>query len=342
MALSVELPDVHKTDSYFMVIQMNHDTGSLLSQSNQAYHFSKRQRNMNSSMSTARSSSPSSDGTTSNSCRGPLQSPSVEHLLVPESAQESHLKKANASHGPTGWSTSCSSVHLGTLNPLIQKLDDQPDYPYPEPSLSLKVDSPALAPSVTNSKPLQSSPLDFAHPAGLDHGEKLEIPELEVPYSEVSADASVPLSLALRQLELWDEVPSDFPQQVALFLAQDAGQEAQVKPDPRVSLNEEETFTELKRAGYEEEQEEEEEEVITIQLDLNAEVAASIQTSISQHSTEEKLIAYIEAPRLLAEELQRLTVKSSIIDGLPSIDSVLQSTPTRKLVLRVQLFREVI
>ena len=269
----------------------------------------------------------------------------MEHLSVPGLLQESHFEKANASRSPIEWSTSSSSVHLGILNPQVQRLDDQPDYPYPEPFPPVEVSSPVLASSLTNPNPLQSSPpLEFAHPAGRDHGEQPEVPAPEGPHSEVSAEASVPLSLALRQLELWDEVPPEFPQQVALFLAQGARQEPQEKLGPEISVNrEEEAFTELKRIGNEEEQEEEqEEEVVTIQLDLDPEVATAIQASILQYSTEEKLIASVKASRTLAEELQRLTVKSSVVDGLPSIDSVLQGTRTRKLVFGVQLFREVI
>ena len=177
----------------------------------------------------------------------------MEHLSVPGLLQESHFEKANASQSPTEWSTSSSSIHLGTLNPQVQRLDDQPDYPYPESFPPVEVSSPVLASSSTIPNPLQSSPpLEFAHPAERDHGEQPELPAPEGLHSEVSAEESVPLSLALRQLELWDDVPPDFPQQVALFLAQGAGQESQAKPGPEISVNRgEEAFTDLKRIGNE-------------------------------------------------------------------------------------------
>lgn len=297
---------------------------------------------MNSSSSTVRSSSPSSDKTARTSHQDSLQSRFTEHLSVSGLSQNAHLVNADASKISIEGSTSSSSVPLGTLNPQVRKLDDQPGYPYPESYSPLEVSSPDPAPSLFIPNPLQSSPpLEFAHPAGLDHGEQLELRAPEGPYSEVSADANVPLSLALRQLELWDEVPPDFPQQVALFLAQGAGQEAQEDSGPEISSSQEETSTESTRAGSEEEEEEEEEEeVVTVQLDLNPKVAAAVQTSILQHSTQQKLIASINAPRALAEELQRRTIEPSDVDRLPSIDTVLQGTRTRKLVFGVQLFQE--
>ena len=301
---------------------------------------------MNSPSSTVRSSSPGSDESTRNSRQDSFQSRLTEHLPLLGPSQNAQLANADASKNPTEWSTSSSSVPLDTLNPQVQKLEDQPGYPYPEPYSPLEVPSPDLAPSPINPNPLQSSPpLEFVHPTGLDHDEQPELLAPEGLYSEISTDASVPLSLALRQLELWDEVPPDFPQQVALFLAQGAGQGAHEKPGPEISLDEVDIVTESKRAGNGQREDdgdkEEEEEVVTIQLDLSAEVAAAVQTSILQHSAEQKLIASIKASRTLAKELQRLTDKSSVVDRLPSIDSVLQRTRTRKLVFGVQLFREV-
>ena len=294
---------------------------------------------MNSSSSTVQSSSPSSDETTRNSRPDSLQSRSTEHLSVSGLSQNANGPKFSIER-----STSSSSVPLGTLNSQVRRLDDQPGYPYPEPYSPLEVSSPDPAPSLFIPNPLQSSPpLEFAHPARLDHGEELELRAPEGPCSEVSADANVPLSLALRQLELWDEVPPDFPQQVALFLAQGAGQETQKESGPEISSSQEETSTDSTRAGIEKEDKEdeaEEEEVITVQLDLNPELAAAVQTSILQHSKQQKLIAFINAPRALAEELQRRTIEPSDVDKLPSIDSVLQGTRTRKLVFGVQLFQE--
>ena len=294
---------------------------------------------MDSSSSIVRSSSPGSDKDTGPSRQDSFHSCFSEHLSGSGISQNVHLASKNASELPSECSTSSSSV---PLNPHVQRLDEQPSYPDIEPYSPREVSYPDLSRltrSLIYPNPLISlPPREFAHAAGLDHGVQPELPAYERPSSEGSADAGVPLSLALQQLELWDEVPPDFPDQVAVFLAQGAGQEVRGELGPENPINKEEALTESKRAGSEEKKEDE--EVVTIQLDLNAEVAAAIQISILEHSKEQKLIASIRAPRALAEELRRRTVSSSDFGRLPSIESVLRPR-TRKLVFGVQLFREV-
>ena len=334
-------PYARKKDAFFMVFEMKPGSAIRLQIISLLCHFtcpSFQKKSMNSSRSIARSSPPSSEETTIIYRQNSLETHSIDPLLGAGPSRDSHIEKANASKSPTERSPSSSPIHLGTLNPQVHKLDDQPEYPYPEPLPPLVAAPPASTPNSISPNRLQRPPsLEFAHPAGFDHREEPEFPASEGLYPEASTNAGVPLS------ELWDEVPPDFPQQVAVFLAQNAVQAIPEKHSPVTSNNKEETFTESKRTGKEQEEEEGGGgEVVTIQLDLNAEVAAALQTSILQLSTEEKLIASIKASRTLAEELQRLTVRSDVGDGLPSIDAVLQGTGSaRELVFGLKLFREV-
>ncbi|KAL8787548.1 MAG: hypothetical protein Q9195_007720 [Heterodermia aff. obscurata] len=279
--------------------------------------------------STVRSSSPSSAETTRKSRRDSLQSRITDDLSAPGLSQTAHLHKTNASQSPPDRSPSSFPVHHGTLNPLVQNLDEQPDYPDPQSYLALELSASDPVPGLPDANP---PPIEFAPPTALDHSsQQPEPPAPEGPYSsEVSTHTSVPLSLALQQLSLWDEVPPDFPQQVALFLAQ----EAQEKPAPEIPLHEEEKILSEEAEANSNKQEEKEEEPLTIHLNLNPGVAAAVQTSLLSHSTQQNLIASIKAPRSLAEELQRLVVG----DGVPSIDAVLLQG--RELVFGVQIFRE--
>ena len=299
---------------------------------------------MDSSRSNVQSSMPCSDENTGTSLSDSFHSCFSEHLSSSGISQNAHLANENTSKLPSECFTSSSSV---PLNPQVQGLDEQPSYPDLEPYPPRVISYPDLTRatrSLIYPNPLHSlPPREFAHAAGLDHVVQPGLP-VERLSSEGSGDANVPLSLALRQLELWDEVPPDFPEQVAVFLAQGTGQEAQGELGPENSINKEEALTKSKRAGSEEKEDDdkkEDEEVVTIELDLNSEVAAAIQILILQHSAEQELIASIRAPRALAEELRRRTVRSSDVGRLPSIESVLQGPRPRKQVFGVQLFRKV-